>query len=132
MFAATHAVNPSEALTLEQAVTAYTRGSAFAEHQEQNKGTLAVGMLADLAVLSQDIFRVPVQTLPVTTSVLTIVGGRIVHEQYAKRFARRLFECPFPPIGKPAGTSVLNGCRRPAGRSEPDRSAPTPEPAKTL
>jgi predicted amidohydrolase YtcJ len=81
MFANKHAVNPSEAITLEQGVTAYTRGSAFAEHQEHNKGMLAVGMLADLAVLSQDIFRVPVETLPATASVLTIVGGRVVHEK---------------------------------------------------
>ena len=80
MFAVTNANNPAEALTLEQAVSAYTRGSAFAEFQEQEKGTLAVGMLADLAVLSQDIFKVPVEALPATTSVLTIVGGRIVHE----------------------------------------------------
>ncbi len=59
---------------------AYTQGSAFAEHQEHQKGTLAVGMLADLAVLSQDIFRVAPRVLPATTSVLTIVGGRVVHD----------------------------------------------------
>jgi predicted amidohydrolase YtcJ len=80
MFAVTHVNNPPEALTLEQALTAYTQGSAFAEFQEQSKGTLAVGMLADAAILSQDIFKVPVEALPGTTSVLTILGGRIVHE----------------------------------------------------
>ena len=46
---------------------------------ERRKGTLAPGMLADRAILSQDIFRVPPPDLPKTTSVLTIVGGRIVH-----------------------------------------------------
>jgi predicted amidohydrolase YtcJ len=81
MFAVTNANNPSEALTLEQALVAYTSGSAFAEHQERDKGTLEVGKLADLAVLSQDIFGVPVASLPETTSVLTVVGGRIVHEE---------------------------------------------------
>jgi predicted amidohydrolase YtcJ len=80
MFAVTPAVNPGEAVTLEQAVVAYTQGSALAEMQEKNKGTLAPGMWADLAVLSQDIFKIPVDALPKTTSVLTIVGGRIVHE----------------------------------------------------
>jgi predicted amidohydrolase YtcJ len=80
MFAAIAAANPSEALTREQVVSAYTRGSAFAELQEQKKGTLAPGMLADLAVLSQDIFTAPVEALPRTTSVLTIVGGKVVHE----------------------------------------------------
>jgi len=81
MFAVTNANNPSEALTLEQALVAYTSGSAFAEHQEGEKGTLEVGKLADVAVLSQDIFNLPAAALPATTSVLTIVGGRIVHEQ---------------------------------------------------
>ena len=81
MFATIDASNPPEALTVEQALVAYTRGSAFAEFQEKNKGSLAPGMLADLAVLSQDIFKVPVDTLPRTVSVLTILGGRIVHER---------------------------------------------------
>ena len=81
MFAATNAANPSQALTVEQALTAYTRGSAFAEFAERQKGTIATGMLADVALLSQDIFKVPVAELPRTTSVLTIVNGRIVHEQ---------------------------------------------------
>jgi predicted amidohydrolase YtcJ len=74
------AANPAEALTREQAVSAYTRGSAFAEFQEHEKGTPAPGMLADLAVLSQDIFTAPVEALPRTTSILTILGGKVVHE----------------------------------------------------
>lgn len=65
---------------MEQAVAAYTRGSAFAEHAEREKGTIAPGMLADVALLSQDIFKTPPSDLPRTTSVLTIVNGRIVHE----------------------------------------------------
>ena len=80
MFAATNAVNPSQALTVEQALSAYTRGAAFAELAERQKGTIATGMLADVALLSQDIFKVPLQELPRTTSVLTIVNGRVVHE----------------------------------------------------
>src|SRR2546422_9042749 len=59
MFAVTHPMNPAEALSREQAVLAYTRGSAYAELAERETGTLAPGMLADLAVLSQDIFTVP-------------------------------------------------------------------------
>ena len=80
MFATTEPKRPAEALTREQAVIAYTRGSAYAEFAEQEKGTLAPGMLADLAVLSQDIFAVPVEALPATTSVLTMIGGRIVYD----------------------------------------------------
>ena len=71
---------PVQALTVEQAVAAYTRGSAAAELADRQKGTIAPGMLADLALLSQDIFKVPVPELPRTTSVLTIVNGRVVHE----------------------------------------------------
>ncbi|TGE27317.1 amidohydrolase [Hymenobacter metallicola] len=72
--------NPAEALTREQAVRAYTYGSAFAEFEEQHKGRLAVGQLADVVVLSQDIFTVPPPELPRTTSLLTIVGGKVVHD----------------------------------------------------
>lgn len=80
MAASTHPTNPKEALTREQAVMAYTTGSAFAEFQEKDKGQLAVGMLADLAVLSADLFTVPVGEMEAIRSVMTMLGGRIVHE----------------------------------------------------
>jgi predicted amidohydrolase YtcJ len=83
MFALIHPARPSEALTVEQAVEAYTRGSAYAEFEELDKGTIAVGKLADLAVLSRDIFTSPVSVLPLTESLLTIVGGEIVHHSGA-------------------------------------------------
>lgn len=79
-FATTHPAAPEEAITREQAVRAYTYGSAFAEFAEHDKGTLAVGKLADLAVLSQDMFAVPVPELAKTHSVLTLVGGKIVYD----------------------------------------------------
>lgn len=80
MFATMNANNPTQALTVEEALTAYTAGSAAAEFAESEKGRLMAGMLADMALLSQDIFRVPPSELPKTTSVLTIVDGRIVHD----------------------------------------------------
>lgn len=80
MFAVTHPDNPAEALTREQAVIAYTTTSAYAEFAEKDKGTLEPGKLADLAVLSQDIFAVPVPELPRTRSVLTLVGGKVVYD----------------------------------------------------
>jgi len=80
MLAVLHPNNPGEALSMEQAVWAYTAGSAFAEGREREKGTLAPGMFADLAVLSQDIFSVPPDALPATVSVFTLVGGRAVHD----------------------------------------------------
>jgi predicted amidohydrolase YtcJ len=73
--------NPAENITREQAVIAYTKTNAFAECKEKEKGTLTKGMLADLAVLSQDIFTVPTEQLPATQSVLTIVDGKIVYQQ---------------------------------------------------
>ena len=80
MFATLHPVNPPEALSREEAVVAYTRGSAFAEFAEKDKGHLSVGALADLAVLSADLFSVPTGQLPAINSVLTLVGGRTVHD----------------------------------------------------
>jgi predicted amidohydrolase YtcJ len=71
---------PTEAITREQAVTAYTLTSAYAEFAEKDKGSLEAGKLADLAVLSQNIFQVPAAELPKTESVLTIVGGKIVFD----------------------------------------------------
>jgi predicted amidohydrolase YtcJ len=78
MLAAIHPTHPSEALTVEEAITAFTRGSAYAEFAENQKGTLAPGMQADLAVLSQDPFSVPIPQLPATYSLLTLVGGKAV------------------------------------------------------
>jgi predicted amidohydrolase YtcJ len=80
MLATVHPNCPTEAITREQAVTAYTLTSAYAEFAEKQKGSLAPGKLADLAVLSQDIFTVPTQDLPKTESVLTLVGGKTVYD----------------------------------------------------
>ena len=71
---------PEENLTVEQAVIAYTKTNAFAEFTEKIKGTLSKGMLADMVVLSQDIFTIPKQQLPATKSVMTIIDGKIVYQ----------------------------------------------------
>jgi predicted amidohydrolase YtcJ len=80
MLATIHPYNPKEAITREQAVSAYTSGSAFAEFDENEKGTVTKGKLADLVVLSQDIFVAAAPELPKTNSLLTIVGGKIVYQ----------------------------------------------------
>jgi predicted amidohydrolase YtcJ len=80
MLASIYPGKPSEAITREQAVVAYTLGSAYAEFAEKDKGSLEPGKWADLAVLSQDIFRVPPDEMPKTESVLTMVGGKIVYD----------------------------------------------------
>ncbi|HEX8350131.1 MAG TPA: amidohydrolase [Hymenobacter sp.] len=80
LWATTHPISPTEALTREQAVRAYTYGSAFAEFAEADKGRLVKGQLADVVVLSQDIFTVPPPALPKTSSILTLVGGQVVYD----------------------------------------------------
>jgi predicted amidohydrolase YtcJ len=80
LLASTHPDRPSEAISRDQAVIAYTATSAYAEFAEKDKGTLEPGKLADLAVLSQDIFTVPLPDLPKTESILTLVGGKVVYD----------------------------------------------------
>lgn len=55
-------------------------GSAYAEHQERDKGTLAAGKLADLVMLSDDIFTIDPARIDKARVLLTAVGGRVVYE----------------------------------------------------
>jgi predicted amidohydrolase YtcJ len=71
---------PEERITMEQAVEYYTLGSAYAEFADARKGSITEGKLADLVVLSRDIFTIPRRQILDTTAVLTVVGGRVVHE----------------------------------------------------
>ncbi len=81
VFMTSQQTDSSQNISREQAVIAYTKGSAYAEFAEKYKGALIPGMLADLAVLSQDIFTIPAQQLPGNKSVLTIIYGKIVYQQ---------------------------------------------------
>ena len=76
---------PEEKITVAEAVRAYTVGSAYAEFQDQAKGTLIPGKLADLVLLDRDIFSVPAEQIDHTKIVLTIVDGRVVYEAEAPR-----------------------------------------------
>jgi predicted amidohydrolase YtcJ len=80
MAASIHPANPKEALTREQGVAAYTAGAAFAEFKEREKGQIAVGQLADIAVLSADVFTVPVPEMEGIRSVMTMFGGCLIHD----------------------------------------------------
>jgi predicted amidohydrolase YtcJ len=66
-------------LTRPDALRAYTRGSTWFSFEEEVRGTLAPGMLADLAVLSDDALRIDEDAIPTITSHLTVVDGRVVH-----------------------------------------------------
>jgi predicted amidohydrolase YtcJ len=69
---------PEERLTVEQAVNAYTQGSAFARFSDDRTGTLEAGKEADLAVLSQDVFSAKPEEIAKARVVITMVGGRVV------------------------------------------------------
>lgn len=70
----------SDAVSVYDAVRAYTLGSALAEFQEKEKGTIEVGKLADLVILSDDIFSVRPDAIVGTRVEVTVVGGRVVYE----------------------------------------------------
>ena len=63
----------------EQALRAYTLGSAWFAHEERERGSLAVGKLADFAVLNEDYLTVPVERIGALRALMTVVGGRVVY-----------------------------------------------------
>lgn len=71
---------PEERLTVEEALRAYTTGSAFAAFEENQKGTIAPGKLADLVVLSDDVFKLPAARIQNTSVTMTVVGGRVIYQ----------------------------------------------------
>ena len=75
-----HAV-VADRLTPAEALSAHTLGSAFAEFQEGEKGTIARGKLADMVILSDDILSVPTAQIKDVRVLTTIVGGKVVHQR---------------------------------------------------
>jgi predicted amidohydrolase YtcJ len=74
------AVTGKNAVSVEQAVRAYTLGSAYAEFQEKSKGTIEVGKLADLVILSDDIFSIDRSKIRGVQADTTILGGKVVFQ----------------------------------------------------
>ena len=72
---------PEERISVPDAVRAFTQGSAFAAFADRQVGTLEAGKLADLVVLSQDIFAIPPERIGGTRAVTTMVGGKIVYAE---------------------------------------------------
>ena len=72
---------PEEKITVEQALVAYTRAGAYAAFEEQDKGTIEAGKLADLTVLDRDPRTVPAADIRQVQVLRTIVGGRTVYER---------------------------------------------------
>ncbi len=72
---------PEHVMTREEALTSYTLNNAIAAFEENIKGTLTPGKLADIVVLSQDLLTVPENTIPDTQVDMTILGGEIRYER---------------------------------------------------
>ncbi len=76
---------PQERITVAEAVHAYTMGSAFAEHQEKVKGSLEPGKLADLVVLTGDIFTIAPAAIEKVRVHTTVFGGVVIYQEGAAR-----------------------------------------------
>jgi predicted amidohydrolase YtcJ len=72
---------PKERISLEATIKAYTLGAAIAGRREKSEGSLEAGKLADLIVLSQNLFEIPADQTGKTEVVLTMVGGRVVYRR---------------------------------------------------
>ncbi len=141
-------VSPAEALTVPEAVAAYTSDAAVAGGEEAAKGSIEAGKLADLAVLDRDPFSCPDGELASVTSVLTIVAGRPGHVGTGARQSVRgmtstvetlppsphdnLADTPPPPDHDGGLRGHLDrglGCRPPGGHRRRRRSFPRVDPA---
>ena len=76
---------PEQKLTVAEAVEEYTTGSAYAEFQEKEKGSITPGKLADMVLLSDDIFTIDAVKIRDVKVIKTIVGGRVVWDQDRKK-----------------------------------------------
>ena len=76
-----YALGPEQAITAAEALRLYTINNAVTMGTEAERGSIEVGKLADLAVLSQDVLAVPAMQIRDTKALLTMVGGRVVHRQ---------------------------------------------------
>ena len=71
---------PQERISLEDAIKGYTLGAAFAGHREKTEGSIEPGKLADLIVLSQDLFKINPNQIANMDVLLTMVGGKVVYQ----------------------------------------------------
>jgi hypothetical protein len=71
---------PEQRISPEQAIRVWTMGSAFSVFEEDRKGSIEVGKLADFVVLSADPTEVPVDTIKDIEVLTTVVGGAVVYE----------------------------------------------------
>jgi predicted amidohydrolase YtcJ len=75
--------HPEERLTIEQAIEAYTANPAFASYEEDRKGRIREGLLADLVVLSHDILKLAPEEIRTAKVDYTVFGGRVLYRREA-------------------------------------------------
>jgi predicted amidohydrolase YtcJ len=75
---------PDQRMSREEALKSYTMNGAYAAFEEDTKGSLTPGKLADITVLSKDILTIPEDEIPTTQVVFTIVGGKVVYNRDAE------------------------------------------------
>jgi hypothetical protein len=73
--------HPEEKLSLEKAIEMYTLGSAYAEFQENLKGSIEIGKLADMVVMDKDLFAVPPKAILTTPVAMTVLNGKVVFKK---------------------------------------------------
>ena len=78
---------PEERMTMEEAVKMFTSWAAYASFEEDLKGTLETGKLADFTVLSEDIFIIEPPALLKTRVLMTVIGGNITHDNFRRAVA---------------------------------------------
>jgi predicted amidohydrolase YtcJ len=81
-------INPNQQITRQEALRLYTRDNGWFVREENELGSIEVGKLGDLVVLDRDYFAVPNEELKRIRSVMTIVGGNIVHDAKVLRVER--------------------------------------------
>jgi predicted amidohydrolase YtcJ len=72
--------HPNERITLPQAIKGYTLDAAYAARRDKTEGSIEVGKLADLLIISQNLFKVPPNQIGKTKVMVTIAGGRVVYQ----------------------------------------------------
>ena len=73
--------NPDQSVSLAEAIIAMTRNTAIQIGELESLGSITEGKLADLVLLEKDLFNIPAETINATSVAVTVVNGRIVHEQ---------------------------------------------------
>ncbi len=72
---------PEQKITVDEALSAYTRDGAYAMFAEKDIGTLSVGKLADFVLIDKDLFKIPPPEIRDAKVLMTVVGGTIVYEK---------------------------------------------------